>query len=319
MKNRSIVVVLMLALVFTLVSCGDDAGEGEKTLYSLDSVQDYLNGASGGKTAVSPLRLKLILDLGNMSAGSGWHELLSHIDLAEKYVELNLSACTITGAVWFNPDSSTSSGKNRIVSMVLPDDNAITIPAGTDTLATFAHFTVLRSIKGGAYTGSIGAYAFSGCTSLVGVNFPANEANLGDYAFRNCSSLASVKLPKSKIIGSGAFRGCTGLRTVNIPLVEQIGSNAFYNTGTAALTINLGADAPTLDIKIFETVTAKTVTVKVPSGAIGYTPFSGTNVTVSSGSGDTWANGLRGAGWNGTNVADSTAINQGITVKIEKK
>ena len=55
---------------------------------------------------------------------------------------------------------------------------------------------------------SIGAEAFSGCSSLTSVSIPNSVTSIGDLAFRGCSKLASVTIPTSVTsIGYGAFYG----------------------------------------------------------------------------------------------------------------
>ena len=62
---------------------------------------------------------------------------------------------------------------------------------------------------------SIGAYAFSGCTSLTSVTIGDGVTSIGDYAFPGCTSLTSVTIPNSVTsIGENAFRFCWSLRHV---------------------------------------------------------------------------------------------------------
>ena len=86
----------------------------------------------------------------------------------------------------------------------------------------------------GAYTipdsvASIGAYAFSDCTSLTSVTIPTSVTSIGRSAFEDCSSLTSVTIPDSVTsIGAWAFRDCTSLTSVTIPnSVTSIGNGAF--------------------------------------------------------------------------------------------
>lgn len=71
---------------------------------------------------------------------------------------------------------------------------------------------------------AIGSYAFSGCTSLVEIAFPAILAEIGEYAFEDCTALAFVDFDSeywvwdgSLTIGEGAFAGCTSLEEVYFP------------------------------------------------------------------------------------------------------
>jgi len=165
--------------------------------------------------------------------------------------------------------------------------------------------------------------AFSGCTGLQSVNFP-QATSISAFAFSSCTGLQSVNFPQVTSIDSYAFRGCTGLQSLNIPKVTSIGTFAFIYTGNATLSITTGPAAPTLANSIFYGITsAKTVMVKIPSGATGYTPFSGSTVTLS-GTDTTanWGNGFRGGGWNGTTWdtgGGTTYINQNISLIIERQ
>ena len=74
----------------------------------------------------------------------------------------------------------------------------------------------------GAYTipdsvASIGAYAFSDCTSLTSVTIPTSVTSIGRSAFDGCISLTSVTIPDSVTsIDWYAFKGCTSLKSVTI-------------------------------------------------------------------------------------------------------
>jgi hypothetical protein len=167
---------------------------------------------------------------------------------------------------------------------------------------------------------SIGSETFAYCTNIQVVSFQ-QATSIGSEAFSNCSRLQSASFPLVTTIGSYAFSYCSALVSVNIPKVTEIGAMAFTYTGTAALSITMGSTAPTLGRSIFFLIsTTKTVTVKVPTGASGYTPFTGTAVTVS-GTNNTanWANGFRGGGWNGSSFAQYSELNQNISVIIQQQ
>jgi hypothetical protein len=182
---------------------------------------------------------------------------------------------------------------------------------------------------------NIGAEAFSGCRDLQDVNFPQVTV-IGTYVFSNCNGLKSASFPLLSTIGTHAFFGCSNLVTLNIPKVTDIGRSALSYTGDATLSITMGSTAPTLGREMFfngygDSNIVRTVRLKIPSGATGYSPasspFSGTSVTVNSGTTANWANGFRGGGWNGytwntgsTIITDgSTYINQNISLIIEQQ
>ncbi len=76
---------------------------------------------------------------------------------------------------------------------------------------------------------SIGANAFSDCTSLANVTIPNSVTSIGAQAFYYCTSLTSVTIPNSVTnIGGGAFFVCSSLTSVTIPnSVTSIGIHTF--------------------------------------------------------------------------------------------
>jgi hypothetical protein len=106
-----------------------------------------------------------------------------------------------------------------------------------------------------------------------------------------------------------------------LPKVEDFSGHCFSSTGITAMTIILGLKAPYPGDRNFENVdSAKTVTVKVPTGATGYgnipATYSGSNSL------GNWGNAFRGGGggiwadspsWQFTN---SSYINNNITLHI---
>ncbi len=99
---------------------------------------------------------------------------------------------------------------------------------------------------------SIGANAFSDCTSLTSVEFGTNVTSIGQYAFFQCISLTSVTIPDSVTsIGQYAFFQCISLTNVTIPnSVTNIGSHAFqYCSGLTG--VYLQGNAPSADSTVF--------------------------------------------------------------------
>jgi len=292
-KKRFWLGMLVIALAFgmTVIGCG---GDGDSTSYIDPTTQP------GGSPSNAIDRIETI-DLGTMTdADSGWQQLLSSISSTKKYVNLDLSACTMTGTS-FKPGEVT--GLIYIASIILPNA-ATSIEAGTSSEGTFFNFYNLKSIKG------------------------TNITTIDNYSFKGVSSLKNVDFTSVTTIGDDAFKGCRDLESLNIPAVTQIGDYAFSNTGNTTLTITMGSSAPNLGKQIFWNDTSlekRTVKVKVPDGATGYTPaaspFTGTSVTVS-GTDTTvnWANGFRSKGWTGSAFLDSSvSIDSTITLIIEQK
>jgi hypothetical protein len=199
-------------------------------LTSVAAIASYLSSASGGTTA-APVPLALSLNL--TDAQNGWIGLLATINNAGKYVALYLSACTM-GSTEFDL-GTYNAGKNRIVSLVLPNA-AQSVKAGTSSAQAFRDFTSLKSVEGANIT-SIGEGAFNDCSALTTVSLPA-AASIGDQAFNDCDALTTASLPAATSIGDQAFNDCNALTTVSLPVATSIGASAFANCN-ALTTVSL--------------------------------------------------------------------------------
>lgn len=75
----------------------------------------------------------------------------------------------------------------------------------------------------------IGAYAFSGCSSLERVEFPGSLVDIGFGAFRHAAMLQQIILPPQlETIGRNAFEFCANLTDVQLPQsLRTIGGDAF--------------------------------------------------------------------------------------------
>ena len=189
-------------------------------------IVNYLNAVGGTLTEPASLHLAIPLD------STAWNALLTALDTTPYYVNLDLSACTPSGSTYglntslvFDPDSLVITGKDKIVSLVLPDD-AESIADGTFSNPTFDHFSELEKV-GGMNVDSIGESAFQNCTSLVSAEFP-KVVSIGNMAFQYCTSLTSVEFPETTSIGAWAFQYCTDLASAEFPKVVNIGNMAFF-------------------------------------------------------------------------------------------
>ncbi|MCL2705454.1 MAG: InlB B-repeat-containing protein [Spirochaetaceae bacterium] len=263
------------------------------TITDATNIGSYLASHTGGNSDNDPIDLVIILDegLGDLAnSNSGWQKLMEAIKTADKYVVLDLSDCSMTGTTFDFP-LSFSSGYNKVISIILPND------ATSIVNETTAIFNILKDISG------------------------ANITTIGNNCFKNCDKLNKVDFPEATTIGTEAFFNCSNLEVANLPKVASIGMSAFNNTGNKTLTITLGPSAPVLGINIFSPGQAKTVNVQIPLGATGYTPasnpFNGTTFPVPSADITTlhWGNAFRGKGWDGTNYLTGTVLSN-ITVNI---
>jgi hypothetical protein len=253
------------------VDIGGNKSSGEilsltpRPFLSLEEIPQYLDKASGG-SVVNPVPLLVLI-----SMDTEWADLLNAIRKANKYVALDLSGCTMTGSSHaFNPETG-SAGKSLIVSLILPD-RAKSVQGGTYASdAPFRLFTGLKSVSGINIL-SVGGYAFSGCTALATVEFPA-ATGIGERAFFGCTALTTVNLPAAASISSYAFSGCTALGTVEFPVAVDIGGYAFSGcTGLAEVEFPA---ATGVGYYAFSSCTNLT-TVNFPAAAsIGQYAFSG--------------------------------------------
>ena len=81
---------------------------------------------------------------------------------------------------------------------------------------------------------SIGNYAFSGCSRIMGpITIPYYVTEISTHAFENCTLLRGIKFPEGLIsIGDLAFTGCSGLTNITLPSsLKDIGGGAFKNSG----------------------------------------------------------------------------------------
>ena len=80
---------------------------------------------------------------------------------------------------------------------------------------------------------TVGAGAFTYCSSLTTVNLPS-ATNAETNAFFACLNLTTINLPVVTEIGISTFAGCAHLTTADFPLLGRIGAAAFL--GCAMLT-----------------------------------------------------------------------------------
>jgi hypothetical protein len=187
----------------------------------LDDVAQYLDEHTGGTSAANSILLPLAYDLGNMpEIGSGWRNLLDVIEAAGKYVALDLSACTMDGTE-FDPVYFVAAGKDKIVSLDLPDVAASIIGASGGNSgdgSSFDYFSSLTAVTA-KYVLAIGNYAFdcynNSVRNLTSVSFPA-VTRIGTGAFAFCTSLTAVSFSASADVRKNPFYGCLNLTSITV-------------------------------------------------------------------------------------------------------
>jgi len=149
--------------------------------------------------------------------GSAWQKILQDIANKGRKVNLDLSESTFLAGnksgglieytigpndyVAFDPVSSIKTGKDKIISIILPDEATMIIPAVADGVpinealhssrAAFRHFTKLEKVES-KNVEIIGNLAFIGCSNLIEVDF-RSATRIDNRAFKDCISLRVAK------------------------------------------------------------------------------------------------------------------------------
>jgi hypothetical protein len=125
----------------------------------------------------------------------------------------------------FDPDATISIGKDKIVSLVLPD-MAASIKAGSSGSPTFQYFSSLKSVDTKNVT-TVGNNAFDGCINLETVNL-TKVRTIGDEVFANTGTTALTVfltlVPDSTnfTIGTDMFAGVPDKKTVTFQFPSEV-------------------------------------------------------------------------------------------------
>jgi hypothetical protein len=109
----------------------------------------------------------------------------------------------------------------------------LTLPADLTTIGdrAFTQSGIVGLVIPASVT-EIGTAAFSSCTGLATLTFPASlnsECSIGERAFYGCTGLTSLSLPEGVTeLGESAFQSCSGLTRIALPAsLQNIGKRAF--------------------------------------------------------------------------------------------
>lgn len=121
------------------------------------------------------------------------------------------------------------------LSRVFSDCNklvSITIPENITELGAYAFSgcSSLTSVVLPSILNAIPNNTFQNCTKLSSICLPSSVTSVGQYAFDGCSSLKTIILPPEVIsVENYTFRNCSALSSIDIPSsVTSIGQYAFY-------------------------------------------------------------------------------------------
>ena len=124
---------------------------------------------------------------------------------------------------------------------------------------------------------SIGASAFSGCTTLKNLHFENNVTQVGDNAFYNCRMIEEIDLSLVQTIGNNAFENCYKLANINIENVTTLGVGAFK--GCAKITdITLNGQLTTIPDEAFANTGIESVEFGEGIMVIGESAFENTKM-----------------------------------------
>ena len=115
---------------------------------------------------------------------------------------------------------------STLQNVIMPSEATVTVDA-----YAFANNYSLSSIDLSKLKGSIGEYAFAGCTAIISANLE-NVDHIGAYAFADCRAITTVNVPNVKTIGAYAFSkrtdGSTSPQFSTIELPETLTSIGEY-------------------------------------------------------------------------------------------
>ena len=134
-------VAISAIIILGFTACTGGGGGSGRNFNDVTKVEDWLANQKGGSSPDDPISFSVKLNLQNMaSPESNWQKLLASINTAGLYVALDLSGSTMPNTQ-FNADGGTRTGKQFIVSLVLPDS--------TESIAgiLYAHFRNLKTAR----------------------------------------------------------------------------------------------------------------------------------------------------------------------------
>lgn len=255
MKNRRIILSLLLSILLVLLACAcsDNAGDKNitKTSATVDEPAQTETTVENNITYRIDKTYRILYFKGK---GPIYQQEWVDFDTArpiEPYKIVIGRGATLIGDYAFSnsfDEDEDTNGLDLVEEVIIPD---------TVTQIGREAFGALFSLKRIDIPNSvtwIGDAAFTECTALKKVKLPSKLEEISPETFYDCKKLKSIEIPKSvKIIGKGAFMFCYSLKEVELSSgLKTIKEEAFMSCS-----------------KLREVIIPKSVT-KIEEGAFDY-------------------------------------------------
>ena len=165
---------------------------------------------------------------------------------------------------WASVVSNTYDTENNVGTLVIPKGSSIGNNAFQDVTGLLS-IEIPDNMKG-----SVGSYAFDGCTALKSITMSKNTSYIYSYAFQYCKNLvADIVIPNGqRTIGKYTFYGCSSLTSITIPdSVTSIGTYAFYSCSSLTNIYCKPTIPPTLGDSAFFDISS-TAKIYVPTESV---------------------------------------------------
>lgn len=237
--KKLLLVILTLAMIVSLVSCGGDPAETSSSTSDTVSREYNVEGtvlknckgqADANGVFVVPDGITEIGE-GCFSGDTALKEIVI-ADSVEKIAEGAFFSCSALQTVTFGKGLRLIAGGSFQYCTSLKH---LVIPEGVKEIGANAFYecTGLRTVSLPGTLERIDSYAFTLCSKLESIVIPDSVRVLGSCAFQACSSLADVTLSHALTeLPFQCFAQCTLLDTINTadcPNLETISPYAFWN------------------------------------------------------------------------------------------
>jgi uncharacterized repeat protein (TIGR02543 family) len=258
-------------------------------------------GAFSNNSALTQVEIPSATTLGENAFGndSSLFMLFLHADasqMANAFTNDNVGTLYVNGTVQGATENGVSKSYPEILGLNVSKLTTLKLLDDLTVVGDYAFYhctgliTVTTSTIGGIdlygvpNLKSIGAYAFSGCTTLPSFNFGSELTTIGEGAFSGCkalyrnnSSMAGIVLPSSLTsLGESCFSGCWKILSISFSSgLTAIPKNAFLNCSLLVSVDFTGATSLlTIGDSAFQNCAIETLTLPASLTSIGELSFS---------------------------------------------